>query len=68
MCMYVIHHLYAWRLWNSEDNIRSSETGVMDGCEPLGRCWESDLGPVQEQLVLNCLSSHLSSPMVYAHP
>ena len=47
--VYVIHHLYAWCLWNSGYSIRSSETGVVDGREPLCRCWESNLSPLQEQ-------------------
>lgn len=31
-----------WSLWN----------WITEGCEPLGRCWESNLGRLEEQSVL----------------
>lgn len=33
-------------------------TGVVDSCEPLGGCWESNSGSLEVQLVL--LSAELS--------
>ena len=39
------------------------ETGVTDDCEPPRRCWESNLGPSEEQPVLSMMS-HLSSPYI----
>jgi hypothetical protein len=32
--------------------IRTPGTGVTDSCELLCRCWESNLGPLEEQPVL----------------
>lgn len=35
-----------------EHGISSPGTGVTDCCEPLCRCWEQNLGPLQKQPVL----------------
>jgi hypothetical protein len=35
-----------------EEGIRSSGTGVKDGCEPLCGCWETNLGFLEEQPAL----------------
>ena len=48
-CMHV-YHMYAWCLKMPEGGIRSSGTGVMDGSEPPCWCWESNLGPLEEQV------------------
>lgn len=31
--------------------VRSLRTGVIDGCEPLGGCWESNPDSLQEQAI-----------------
>ena len=33
-------------------DVTSPGTEVTDGCEPPGGCWESNLGPLEEQSVL----------------
>lgn len=38
-CMYV-HHIHAWYLLRSEEDIRYPETVVTDGYESLCGCWE----------------------------
>jgi hypothetical protein len=38
-CMYE-HHTHARCLWRSEEDVRSSETRVIQGCELLCGCWE----------------------------
>ena len=52
------YHLYIWCLCRSEEGIGFPGTGVADGCEPLCGCWESNLGPLEEQQVL--LTTELS--------
>ena len=34
-----------------EESVRCPETGVKNGHEPLGVCWELNLGPLEEQSV-----------------
>lgn len=29
--------------WSPDESMESPEAGVRDGCEPLRRCWESNL-------------------------
>lgn len=41
----------------AEEGVRSSGTGLTDGCEPPCGCWDS-LGLLEQQSVL-----HLSSPV-----
>ena len=42
----------AWCLWKPEESIRSSATGVTDGCESPCRCWELNPNPSEEQPAL----------------
>ena len=42
-------HVYPWYPQKLKEKVRSSGTGVKDGCEPPCRCWESNLGPLEEQ-------------------
>ena len=35
-----------WCPWRSEEGIRLSETGVMDGSEPSYGCWELNPHPL----------------------
>lgn len=39
-CMFV-YHMCVWYLQKTDEDIRSSETGVTDYCELLNGCWES---------------------------
>lgn len=50
-CMYV-HHIHAWSWQRSEEGVTVPETGVTDGCESLCGCWETNLGRLQELLLL----------------
>lgn len=43
-----------------EKGIISREAGVTDGCEPQ-ECWELNLGPVEEQVVLSTTKPCLQS-------
>lgn len=45
-------HMHDWCLQRSEESVGSHGTGVIDGCEPSGGCWESNLGLLREQPVL----------------
>lgn len=45
-----------------EEGIGSSGTGVTDGCWPPCGCWERNLCPFQEQLVLSAIEISLWSP------
>lgn len=45
--MYV-HHVHAWCLQRSEEEIRSSVTGVMNVVN-YRECWEQNPGPLKEQ-------------------
>jgi hypothetical protein len=49
-CMFVCH-ICAWCLKRLEEGIKSPGTGVTDDCEPSCGYWESNLGPLEEQLV-----------------
>lgn len=53
VCMSV-HHVCAWCLQRPGEGIRSSGTGFTDGCGSPCRCWESNLGSLQEQPVRHC--------------
>lgn len=55
-----VHPLCTWCPWRSEKGIRSPGTGVRDGCDLPHRCWESNLGPIQEQVLLTTEPSPLS--------
>lgn len=46
LCMHQVH--YCWP-WSSEKDMRPPGTGVMDDHKPPCGCWESKLGPLQEQ-------------------
>ena len=38
--------------WRLDGSITSPEVIVRDGCEPLCRCWELNVGPLEEQILL----------------
>ena len=44
-----VYNMYALCPQKSKEGIKASGTGVMDGCEPPGRCWKLNLGLLQEQ-------------------
>jgi hypothetical protein len=55
-CVYVCVCVCVCRLFTCDSMPMSTanaapEAGVRSGCEPHG-CWKSNLGPVQEQLML----------------
>lgn len=58
MCMGIlsacmsVHYVPAWFLWRLEEDIRSPETQGTDVYQPSSGCWESNLLPLQEELVL----------------
>jgi hypothetical protein len=56
-----MYHMYTWCIYVSHvylvssearEDVRSSKTTVTDGEPPCG-CWESNLGPLEEQSVLS---------------
>jgi hypothetical protein len=55
-----VHHKHAWCLQGPEEDISVPGTGVIDGFELPCGCWESNSGPLQEQLVLLTIEPSLS--------
>lgn len=53
---------YVEKPGRSEEGVKSLETGVIGSREPPCACWESNLGPLQEQKLL-LTTGYLSSPM-----
>lgn len=62
LCLYVCFSMCALvcfiTMWMSgarkaNDDVWSFGAGVKDDCEPPGRCWELNLGPLIEQVLLN---------------
>jgi hypothetical protein len=51
ICVYVLHVCLVSA--EARGGVRSPRTGVTCGCEPSCGCWESDLSPLEEQLVLS---------------
>jgi hypothetical protein len=54
MCMSVCLHVCLCIIWvqcprSPEEGIMSFGTGVTTDCEPSRGCWESNLGPLEEQ-------------------
>lgn len=47
-CMFV-YYIHAWCSWSSEEGIRFSGIGIIDGCESLCVFCEQNPGSLQEQ-------------------
>lgn len=47
----LVHNMHAWCPQRSEEVIRFPGKGVKDGCTPPCGCWESNMGPQEEQPV-----------------
>lgn len=47
-----VHHLHGWCLQRPEEDVGSSGTGAINGCELSWRCLELNLSPSEEQPVL----------------
>lgn len=47
------YHELVWCPGISEEGAGYLGAGIKDGCEPPRWCWESNLGPLQEQCVPN---------------
>ena len=60
-CMYMCHVHVVPMEARDGGSVRSPGTGVIDGCEPPCGCWESNLGPLEEQQML--LTAEPSSPI-----
>jgi hypothetical protein len=45
--------------------VRTLGIGITDGCESLYECWELNLGPLEEQLVLLAAEPPLQPPPIY---
>lgn len=60
-CLYV-YHMFAWCERRSEEGITCPGNGVTDGCEMNCWCWELNLDPLQEQLVLLTTKQSLQPP------
>jgi hypothetical protein len=52
-------HEYCWRM--PEEDTRFLGTGITDGSEPPCRCWELNLGPLEEQPLLLTIEPSLCS-------
>lgn len=48
----LVCHLQAWSSLRTEKGVRAPGTGVTHDCEPPCGCWDSNPGPLEEQLVL----------------
>lgn len=46
------HYVCARYPWRPEEGTGCPGTGVMDSCEPLCGCWESNPDPLQQQVLL----------------
>lgn len=46
------HYVCAWYPRRSEEGTGCPGTGLMDSCEPPCGCWESNLDPLQQQVLL----------------
>ena len=57
-----VHHVHAWCQSWSEEGDGSPGTGVTNGCERPGRCWEANMGSAQEQQVLLTAESFVQLP------
>lgn len=45
-----VHHMHAWRCpQRPEGDVTSPGTEVVDSCELLYKCWQPNLGPLQEE-------------------
>lgn len=47
-----VHHLHVWCLQRPEEDVGSSGTGAINGCELPCGCLELNLSPSEEQPVL----------------
>lgn len=56
-----VQHSHVWSPWLSEEGVGSSGTGVIDGDGALCGCWQSNLGPVQEQMLLTAWGQFIAS-------
>ena len=67
--MYILPHYvqHTFARWpqRSEKGVGSSGTGVTDGCEPPCKCWELNLGPLQEQQVFLTTKLSLESHLLF---
>lgn len=58
-CMSV-QHMHVWHLWRLEKGLRSSGTRVTDGgWNPSCGCWNLNLDPLEDQIVLLTAKSSL---------
>jgi hypothetical protein len=63
-----MYHLQWLELMEARRELESPGSEVIDGCEPLCGCWESNLDPLEEQRVLStaeCPLQPLLSPLLF---
>lgn len=56
-----IYHMYG--SCRPKEGVVSPVTGVMNNCEPPCRCWQSNLGPLEEQPVVLITEPFLQPPL-----
>lgn len=59
-----MYYMYVWCLWRLAESIRCPGTGVVSSELPHG-CWESHLGPLEEQPVLTTAKPWLQLQQFY---
>lgn len=47
-----VYHLFFWYLQRPEEGIRFLEIAFADNCKPPCEFWDSNVGPLEEHLVL----------------
>jgi hypothetical protein len=52
-----MHHVCAWCLWTTEEDLGASGAEATDSCELPCGLWEPNPGPLEEQQVLTAESS-----------
>ena len=60
-----MYYVCAWYLWRPEEDVGSPETGITNGFESPCECWELNLGPLQEQMLLMAEPSLQPLPPIY---
>lgn len=62
-----VHHIRAWCLQRSEDNIGSLGTGVTGHCQLTHGSWEPSLSPLQEQKAFFSTEPSLQKTLRWKH-
>jgi hypothetical protein len=61
VCVFCMHVCTMCMCGSYDEGVRFPGTVVTEGCKPLWGCWESNLGPLLEEMLLTtkpCLQPH----------